>query len=127
MRLFDSYLEYLSTHPGRVDSIILWTLTMAVVWFIQFKYREKMLTGMSGVNALFEAPEQVAWILNWCWPPIVAYSAYFNQELSLMIWYFIYAAIAYTLGGRWIFEWVLALRAGATKVESREENKTEQK
>jgi len=128
IQLIESYLEYLSANPGRVDSIILWTLTMIVVWTIQFWYRKTMITGMSGANGLFESAEQVAYILNWIWPPVLCYSAYFNQELSQWIWYFIYAAIAYTLGGRWLFEWVLALRAGATKVEeSKEETKAEVK
>lgn len=123
IRLINSYFEYLATHPDKVNSILLWTMTMAVVWFMQFRYRVKMIDGMSGDNKLFEAAEQVAWILNWVWPPIVCYSAFFNVELSNWIWYFTFGCIAYTLGGRWLFQWVLALRAGSTEVKT--DQKTE--
>lgn len=122
-KLFESYLAYLAAHPGRVDSIILWTVTMMMVWFMLFRYRNLMMRGMSGTNGLFEAAEQVAYISHWIWPPIVCYSAFFNVELSAWVWYFVIGVIAYTLGGRWLFEWVLALRAGKSSVESSQTTK----
>lgn len=118
VKLIDSYLQYLATNPGKVDSIIVWTFSTFIIWIIMFMYREKIIKGMSGENGLFESPEVVGYILCWVFPPIINYSAFFNVELPNWVWWFLASGIAYTLGGRWLFEWVLALRAGSTRVET---------
>jgi hypothetical protein len=123
--LFESYTDYLSSNPGEFNSIILWTITMFFVYFIMIKYRKTMLTGASGQNGFMESNEQVIYMMNWVWPPVVSYSAFFNSELPVWCWWFMAGCIAWALGGRWLFEWALALRAGATKVdESTTEVKT---
>lgn len=123
MSLFEKYIQFLIDHPDMVNSIILWTMTMATVWFIMFKYRLKMIAGSEGANKFWEMPEQVGYMLNWVWPPVLCFSAYFKVELPVWVWYFMAAGVAYTVGGRWLFEWVLALRAGKTSVEESSETK----
>lgn len=89
---------------------------MIFVYTVLLRDRKLMLTGASGQNGLFESSEQVIYIMNWVWPPVVSYSAFFHSELPVWCWWFMAGCIAWALGGRWLFEWALALRAGATTV-----------
>ncbi len=77
-----------------------------------------MIEGSAGDNTFWESPEQWGYIFMYLATPITAYSAYFHVELSSWVWYFCFGVVGYTIGGRWIFEWVLAVRAGTTKVET---------
>ena len=117
--LINTYIQYLINHLEMVNSIILWNLTMLFVWGVQIKYRKKMIDGHAGSNFLFESPEQIAYILNFVWPGILCYAAYFNVDVPKYVWVIIGGTIMYVLGGRWLFEWALAFRAGASKVETK--------
>lgn len=76
-----------------------------------------MIAGAHGKNASWESPEQYSYVGKWVVFPIVTFSASFRYDLPTYMWYFVYGLTAYVIGGRWIFEWALALRAGSTKVE----------
>jgi hypothetical protein len=91
---------------------------MAFVYFILIKYRTKMIQGSEGANSFWEMPEQWGYLWLYIASPITCYSAFFNVELPSWVWWFNAGVAGYTIGGRWIFEWVLAVRSGATKVES---------
>lgn len=120
--LLDSYFDYLSSNPGEFTSIVLWNITSIIITTVLIVYRKKMAHGAAGQNGFMESAEQVIWIMNWVWPYILTYSAFFQAELPSWCWWFMAGCIAWALGGRWLFEWALALRAGATKVN---ESKTE--
>lgn len=122
--LIEAYLQYLANHPGRVDSIILWTISMVFVYIILFMYRKKMIEGASGEDTFFQLPEQVNYLLHYVWPPITFYAAYFDAKFQVYVWVLILGIIAYLIGGRWIFEWVLALRSGKANVEIKETTTT---
>lgn len=117
IKMIDSYFEYLTTHPTMLNSIGLWTVTMVFYYFILIKYRQLMIEGSRGENSFWEMPEQWGYIWLYVSGPITAYSAYFNSELPSWVWWFNVGIAGYTIGGRWIFEWALAIRAGSTKVE----------
>jgi hypothetical protein len=121
--VIDSYLTYLATHPSVINSIILWNTTNVFIWFILIRYRTKMIEGVMGENKLWEAPEQIAYLLLFLFPPILTYSAFFNSELPSWCWYFLSFAVAYTLGGRWLLEWILAFKSGSNKVEDTQTEK----
>jgi hypothetical protein len=123
IELIDSYFKYLSNHPTMLNSIGLWTVSMTMVYIILFKYRERMIAGMSGANNLWDSPEIIGYIVCWIFPPVLFYSAFFNVELPSWVWYFTAFCVAYTLGGKWLLEWVLAFKAGATKVDTDTETK----
>lgn len=121
--LIDTYLIYLATHPSLINSIILWNTTNFFIWFVLIRYRVKMIEGVMGENKLWEAPEQIAYLLLFLFPPILTYSAFFNSELPVWCWYFLSFAVAYTLGGRWMLEWILAFKTGSSSVAKTETDK----
>lgn len=118
IRLIDTYLKYLETHPDLIHSIILWNVTMFFVYFILLKYRAKMIAGSEGENRYWEMAEQWGYLWLYVSAPITCYSAYFKVNLPDWVNWFNIGIACYTIGGRWLFEWVLALRAGSTKVET---------
>lgn len=115
--LLTTYLKYLTAHPERVDSIILWSVTMTLVYVTLFVLRSTMVEGSKGPNKLMDANEQVMYLLNWVWPPIVCYSVFFKDPLNVWVWAFLLGVIGYAIGGRWIFEWALAFKTGKSSVE----------
>lgn len=128
INLLTKYFENLANNPERIDAIYLWTLSTFVVWTVMVVYRKKMIEGASGDNGFFETAEQVTYIMTWMFPAITFYSVYFKVELSSWVWYFMTGVTAYAIGGRWIFEWVLALRSGSSKVDDtgvQDQKKTE--
>lgn len=106
-----------------INSIILWNITNIIMWFILFKYRAAMIKGAEGTNGLWELNEQVSYVFLWLISPLLTYSAFFNAELPVWCWYLLVFGVAYTLGGRWILEWILAFKSGSAKVESSENEK----
>lgn len=122
-KLIDHYFEYLSNNPGKVDSIYLWTISTLIVWGIMFAYKRTMIEGAKGENKLFELPEIVGYIATWMFVPIIFYAVYFFNPIPDMAWYSILFVIAYTLGGRWILEWILAFKTGQSKVIESESKK----
>jgi hypothetical protein len=118
MHLLEKYLDFLYAHPQMINSIILWNITMVFVYFILIKYRTKMIEGSAGSNTFWEMPEQWGYIWLYVAAPITCYSAFFNSELPSWVWWFNVGVAGYTIGGRWIFEWVLAIRSGSKVVET---------
>jgi hypothetical protein len=116
-KVFDRFLEYLATHPDVIISIQLWTVTMIGVYFILIKYRVKMIDGASGEDHKFQIPEQISYVINWIFPGIICFGAFFKADIPDMIMYTLIGALAYSMGGTWLFKWLLALRAGKSEVE----------
>lgn len=123
IKLFDSYLDYLSSNPGEFTSLILWIITSTLITIVLFKRRKDMIEGIKGLNGFMESAESVTYLICWIFPYIVNYAAFFQAELPLWCWYFMSGCIAWALGGRWLFEWALALRAGSTTVTETEKTK----
>lgn len=123
IRFIDSYFEYLATHPTEVNSIILWTITVGVIWFLMFRLKPVMVEGAKGIDKLFQLAEQIGYIVLWLLTPIISYFAYFKDSESTL--YFLGAVVAYTIGGRWLFQWALAFRSGKTTVEDQTQNTTQ--
>jgi uncharacterized integral membrane protein len=115
-KIIESYFSYLSQNPIIINSIFQWTLCTLVVWFVEFKYRDRIVSGLEGINKMFESAEVVIFIVCVMFPPIVFHSVFFNLPFSEWNWYFIIGVIAFAMGGRWIFEWVLALKTGQSSV-----------
>lgn len=113
--LFESYTDYLSSNPGEFTALQLWTATMLGVYIMLIVFRKDMVHGSKGENGFWEPSEQILYIVNWLWPGVVCYAAFFYQ--TSWIPYFIFGVIAYGLGGKWIFQWFLVFKAGGTEVK----------
>lgn len=118
--LFESYTDYLSSNPGEFTSLILWLITSTIITIVLVKRVKDMIAGIKGVNGFMESAESVTYIICWSFPYILNYAAFFQAKLPDWCWWFMSGCIAWALGGRWLFEWALALRAGKTTVESPE-------
>lgn len=117
MKLLDSYLDYLSANPGEFTSLLLWLITSTIITIVLSKRVKDMIAGIKGVNGFMESAESVTFLTCWLFPYVVNYAAFFQAELPHWVWWFMSGCIAWALGGRWLFEWALALRAGKTTVE----------
>lgn len=115
-KLFDSYLDYLSANPGEFTSMILWIITSTIITIVLVKRGKDMVHGIKGINGFMESAESVTYLMCWAFPYILNYSAFFQANLPSWVWWFMSGCIAWALGGKWLFEWALALRAGATTV-----------
>lgn len=116
IHLFETYLRYLESHPDLINSIILWNITMFFVYVNLIRLRPTMVDGAKGTNGLFESNEQVIYLLNWVWPGILSYAAFFNATFNIWVWGLTASIIGYTIGGRWLFEWALAFKTGKSTV-----------
>jgi hypothetical protein len=76
-----------------------------------------MINGIQGTNGFMESAESVTYVMCWLFPYILLYAAFFQAKFDVWVWWFMSGCIAWALGGRWLFEWALALRAGKTSVE----------
>ena len=114
--LFESYIDYLSNNPGEFTSLILWSITSTLITTVLFNRRKDMIEGIKGFDGFMQSSESVTYLMCWVFPYILNYSAFFQAELPVWCWWFMAGCIAWALGGRWLFEWALALRAGATSV-----------
>lgn len=113
-----AYFKYLESNPGRIDSIFQWTLCTFVAWFFIWKYRNRIIQGMEGMNLLFESGEVIAFISIVCFPPTLFNMAFFKGT-ELYQWYALLVEcglFACTLYGRYIFDWALAFKSGASSV-----------
>lgn len=107
LKLIDSYIDYLSKNPDKIESIVIWAVVNSFVYWSLIKYRERMIAGASGENGFFEPPEHYAYFSLYVVFAIVTFSAFFKYELPMMMWYFIIGLVAYVMGGRWLFDWAL--------------------
>lgn len=114
--LFSAYVDYLSGNPGEFTSLILWLMTSILITTVLFKQRKDMINGIKGFDGFMQSAESVIYLMCWIFPYILNYSAFFQAELPVWCWWFMSGCIAWALGGRWLFEWALALRAGKTTV-----------
>lgn len=114
--LFKSYIDYLSANPGEFTSLLLWLITSTIITVVLTRRVKDMIDGIKGVNGFMESAESVTYLICWSFPYILDYAAFFQAELPSWCWWFMSGCIAWALGGRWLFEWALALRAGATTV-----------
>lgn len=115
IRFIHSYFEYLATHPTMVNSIIMWTVTVGGIWLLMIRLKNEMVEGAKGPDKLFQIAEQISYIVLWLLTPIISYFAYFKDSESTL--YFLGAVVAYTIGGRWLFQWALAFKSGKSTVE----------
>lgn len=111
-----TYFQHLIDNPERMDAIGLWTATVGVTYLALYKKQLVIIEGLKGDNKLLEGAETLLWMLFWMTPPIVSYSVYFGKELSSNVWLFLALGYAYGFMGKWIFNWILAFRSGASKV-----------
>jgi hypothetical protein len=123
--LFSSYVDYLSSNPGEFTSLLLWLICSTIITIVLLKRVKDMVQGIKGVSGFMESAESVTYLMCWVFPYILNYAAFFEAELPSWVWWFMSGCIAWALGGRWIFEWALALRAGATSVTDTKVEKTE--
>ena len=100
----------------------MWTTCTLVAWAVLFKYRERIIKGMEGVNFLFDGGEVVTYIALWMFPPILFYVAFFKDYLIAL--YIVSAIMIYQITGRYIFDWALAIRTGS-KMNEPEKTKVE--
>lgn len=115
-QLISSYIDYLSSNPGEFTSVMLWLITSVIITVVLIRQNKNMVQGIKGHNGFMESAEAVTYLICWIFPYIVNYSAFFNSELPNWVWWFMSGCIAWALGGKWLFEWALALRAGSTTV-----------
>ncbi len=119
LRLIDSYLNNLANNPERVDSMVQWTICVVALWFIIWKFRERILSGLEGENVKLEAGETVIFVALLLFPPIVCNVAFFKNTQGVQL-YALWAEcgiLGYALMGRFIFDWALAFITRSPKVE----------
>lgn len=114
--LIRKYTEFLANHPEAVISIQVFTVVMVCYYIVLFMYRKVMIEGSKGTNGILEVSEQYSYMGLWFIPPVVVFSGIFKYDLPTPMWYFIGAYVAFVLGGRWLFMWALAWKAGKTEV-----------
>jgi len=132
--LMDNYLHHLSANPERVDSILLlffWTLAM---WFILWRYRERFLTGLAGDGGHpgsllpdnLDAREQLIFIYYFIMTLAINYGLFFRdlQTYQFAIICIVVAPGFYQIFGRFIFDWILAVRSGQPIKQSEPDVKT---
>ena len=124
MKLIDAYLDHLAQNPNEVHAIILWTVVNAIAFYIKFKSRKDAIEGSKGADHLWEAPEYLVYIISWVVNPVTTFVIFFQvQSMIFYAWIVIGGTLAYTIGGRWIFEWFLAFKSGASKVDDSSDKK----
>lgn len=94
---------------------ILCIVSTIVSWFMLFIYRERILKGLEGENGHLEAGEMVMFLIAFCTPPILFYIGLLT-DYKLYALGFVAVVTGYALTGRYIFDWAIALRSGASKV-----------
>lgn len=92
-------------------------ISTLVVWVVMFGYRKRILTGLEGPNGHLEAGELVIFIIAWLTPPAISWIVFMTQY-TLYGLAFIGIVTGYALTGRYIFDWAIAIRSGANKVET---------
>jgi len=126
MNIIEKYLQHLAENPERIDSLLQWSFCTLVIWFVIWKFREKFLIGLAGDGRHpgevgtdnLDAREIIIFIFLFIPPPIIFNVAFFHnvetwQQIAM------WAAIAplyYQVFGRFIFDWALAFKSGASKV-----------
>lgn len=116
--VFESYFYHLSKDPERIDALLMWLVTVAVAWFVLFKFRKEIVRGLEGANLFFEGGEIVTFLSLWLFPPIAARIAFFKESSGTQLYCFYAFGIImlYQLTGRYIFDWALALKGGLSSV-----------
>ncbi len=114
----ESYLHHLATDPERVDSMWMWTVCTLVLWFLLWKYRERVISGLEGTNLLWEGGEQVTFFTLWAFFPILFRVAFFKESSTtqLLSLYITAGIMIYQITGRYIFDFALALKAGLSSI-----------
>jgi hypothetical protein len=108
-----NYFDHLK--PDDISHLTLWTFATVVVWFILWKFRERILSGLEGENGKLEGSETAIFLGLWMCPPIVFYILFFQNGTYALI--FEAFVMGYALTGRFIFDWALAIKNGQSKVE----------
>lgn len=116
----DAYLAYLAAHPERIDANLQWTFCTVVVWLIIWKFRERILTGMEGANKFLEGNETIVFITLFTTPPLLFYVMFFfvDEGMKILAMWACVGIEAYTVTGRYIFDWGLAFITRQSKVTS---------
>ena len=133
MEFLNEYFEYIKTHPaGSIIFLLFFTL---IIWAIIWKHRERFLTGLAGDGGHpgndnqpnnLDAREQLIFIYYFIPIPAIFYVLFFPGVTT-----FQFAAMCITVApgfyqifGRFIFDWILALRSGQPIKQSEPEVKT---
>lgn len=121
MNVIEKYFDHLATNPERIDSLTMWFICTAFVWFWMIMYRERSIAGMEGSNKFWEGHEQVIyWALMSVWP--VVFFAAFIKDIPSAVWYFEGGVIGTALFGRSILDYGLAF-LGRAPIKKEEEVK----
>lgn len=119
LKLINAYFEALANQPANADARIQWLICTIMAWVILSKKQERILKGLEGVTGNLEGGESVIFLAIWLFPPILFSVAFFKGTEK----YQLYALAAeliillYAVTGRYIFDWLLAVKTGQGKVE----------
>lgn len=112
-----AYLEYLTSHPEKIDAIILWTITCGIITIVEFIHKREAIDGSKGKDTFWEIPEYITYMFTWLALNAIAFVIFFQVESMIMYaWWIMGGIIVYAVGGRWIFQWALAFISRKDKV-----------
>lgn len=121
----DSYLNHLATNPERVDSLWMWTICTLTVWFLLWKFRDRMITGLEamGGNNAWDGGEQVTYFTFWAFFPILFRIAFFKESSATQMWglWITGGIMVYQITGRYIFDFALAFKNGLSSVPEKKD------
>ncbi len=115
MKLVDTYIEYLSKNANLVHGFFFMVVFTLFVWFVTWKFRERIIKGLEGENKIFQAGEVVIFVTIWCTPPILFYIVFFTEKYLYGL-LFLAGVLGYALMGRYLFDWALAFKSGKSEV-----------
>lgn len=96
------------------EGIIFFFVGAFVLLYVHLRYGEEFRTGLKGENKLFESPEISLYLFFWYSPFIIMYGAFMQVEISVYIWYFMAANLAFAFLGRWGLERIITMRFGGS-------------
>lgn len=126
MNVIKKYLEHLAKDPERIDSMLMWSFCTIIIWIVIWVNREKFLKGLAadgrhpgdpGTDNL-DAREIIIYIFLFVPIPVIFNVAFFHHvdTWQVIAMWAVLAPLYYQIFGRFIFDWALAFKSGASKV-----------
>lgn len=121
-----SWAHHLARNPERMDSMFQWLLVNMIWWIVLFKYRNTFLKGLAGDGRHvgdsgpdnLDAREIVIFLFLVISPACATNVSFFHkiETWQIIAMWALLAPLYYQIFGRFIFDWLLAYKSGASKV-----------
>jgi hypothetical protein len=104
------------------EGVLVFFVGSVITLLVQLSNEAEYKVGLKGTNKLFEAPEIALHLFFWYSPYIIMYGVFMQVEISLSVWYFMAANLAFALLGRIGLERIISMKIGGSSstVEKKE-------